>query len=931
MKVNYASLTEAKKALGDIADNIQRANVPQSSGIDPHFVEDVRGNVSRIESISIRRGDIQIAKALRSSITQVSGVGVIERSLQSLQQALGDPSDQSKSSLVMAVVNFTSSAKSLAANQDPSIKQFFVTNSIKLADTISDITTKIDALRYDADQNLQGSIQEANQIIRDLKVLNEQISISGSIRLFDQRDRLLNQLATHFDIRVRFGNRGEALVSSTNGGATILDQTGGYAQLSYAGLLSQEAMIGGASLNPVNLDWYNRDNQKISSTEVINSNSLMASQIAGGAISANIKLRDQILPDSKETLTALTKTIADRVNKMHNSGSPFPPKTKFTSNKLVSLSQIGSWGGGIKVAVVGSQGEEVEGSSGPIRDIEINLEKLPSLNGNGKPKVADIVKELNESLNSGISSNRLSIGEVFDQQPVGVAIPNQYLVNDIKLVGRSNIDNAGINAGILTFDFEIDGSQYSGSKVEILGVAVSGGGALVSQLPEAFNLAKGTHIRTNQPITVRGINAAHDIDVQIRVIGDNGVVREGTARFSVNAANPNMINQRVVGTPQAGNMHQAPPPGLITHLPIATARLVKADGSRINDDDVYTEGYLQIETTSKELALIIDSSDSKDLGFNTESATDRGFGHFFGFNDYFNWNEKSGELEVNPEIATDVNKISMGKVSLGGRVDIIKVGDTRATMDMLFAGNPAPGDTVTIAGQLFTFRAAGPLAANEVLIGGGLPATMANLANTITATNGLLVDAVSNGLDTITLAAKNPGLSGNNIQVAVNMGGGTNVTLTDGAAVVTGPLAIIPATILGGGTDKNANVTINSSRIGNASTQVVQLLSDLDKKMITVEGTKLVPTFSATLNGVTTIIASSLAGQLGTAKNDLKVAENVLETMTKLRNDNSGIDKQTEYLKTLDLQDLLNAITATIRITNDINKMIINSIAAAAA
>ncbi|WP_316354365.1 FlgK family flagellar hook-associated protein [Candidatus Trichorickettsia mobilis] len=928
MKVNnYAqSLQATREAMTVTAENIQKSEVPQAIRTDYQMLDEVQGGkFSGVRCISVPSEDPRIMKELRDSITKVSGAGVIERSLQSLQQVLSDPNDPPKSILVARMVAFTSSAKSLAANQDPATKQFFITNSIKLADTISNITTKIDELRYVADQNVTGALQEANQIIRELKTLNEKISISGSFELLAQRNRLLNQLSTHFNVRVRYGNKGEAFISSNNGGARILDQTGGYAQLSYDGLLSQEAMISGASLNPVNLDWYNSADKKLSSTEVINTSNLAASQIAGGTISANIKLRDQILPDSKEALKSLTKTISDRVNKIHNSGSPFPPKTQFTSNKLVSLSDISSWEGNVKIAVVSDRGNEIDGSSGPIRDIEINLGKLPSLNGTGKPRIADIIKELNESLNSGISSNRLGIGEVFDQQPIGVAIPNQYLVNDIKLVGRSNIDNAGINAGKFTFDFDIDGSQYSDSEVEILEVLVDGGGARESQLPEPFNLAQGTHVRTNQAITVNGINAIHNIDVRIRVIGKNGTVQEGVARFTVNAANPDMINERVVGVAHGGDMRQ---PNLITHRPIATARLVKADGSRINDNDMYTEGYLQIETTGKDLALVIDSSNSKDLGFGTgQLATDRGFGHFFGFNNYFEWNEKSGEIEINPEIATDVNKLSMGKVSLGGRVETIKVGDAPATMDMLFAGgNPVGGDTVTIAGQTFIFRAAGPFAANEVPIGPNLHATIDNLAATITATNGLLVSAVSNGAGTIILTAKNSGQSGNLIAVAVTVNiAGINVTLTNGAAVAVGP-AINPASILGGGTDKNENVTINSSRIGNASTQLLQLLSKLDGEMITVERTALFPTFSATMNGVVTIVASSLAGQLGTTVNDLKVAENVLEAMTKLRNDTSGIDKHTEYLKELTLQDLLNAITATIRIFNNINEKIINSI-----
>ena len=85
----------------------------------------------------------------------------------------------------------------------------------------------------------------------------------------------------------------------------------------------------------------------------------------------------------------------------------------------------------------------------------------------------------------------------------------------------------------MNWDLELDGSKYFGRKVQVLGVTSAAGQAL--NWPQKFNIAQGAHTRTNQHITVDSIaGGLQNINVQFRVIGDNGVVEEGVARCAIN-------------------------------------------------------------------------------------------------------------------------------------------------------------------------------------------------------------------------------------------------------------------------------------------------------------------------------------------------------------------------------------------------------------
>ena len=277
------------------------------------------------------------------------------------------------------------------------------------------------------------------------------------------------------------------------------------------------------------------------------------------------------MPQAGEAVKSLASKVMSTINAVHNKYSPFPPKTTITSANELRFNDFVGWDGVLTIAATTKAGTHLDGNSnsGAVRPISIDVSSLPTASANGAATVKEMIDEINAYLGHGLADNRLALG-VINETPIAIGpVQPTYLLNNIKLAGMSDVDANGN----LSFDLELDGSKYFGSKVQVLSVTSPAGQAL--NLPQTFNLALGAHTRTNQQINVGGIvGGPQDIDVQIRVIGDNGVIEEGVARFTIDPTLPNgtaMLNQRVVGTAQGGTIVAT---GSDTYAPIAIAKLV---------------------------------------------------------------------------------------------------------------------------------------------------------------------------------------------------------------------------------------------------------------------------------------------------------------------------------------------------------------------
>jgi hypothetical protein len=602
-------------------------------------------------------------------------------------------------------------------------------------------------------------------------------------------------------------------------------------------------------------------------------------------------------------IKVLTSNFTEQVNDAHNSGSPFPPKGFFESKMEVSGNQTMEWGGPFTIFAVDEIGNQLKGGAGKLNPVTIDMQNLRAAVG-GTPTVAELIAELNEKLDTAPSRERAAMGAILgagDGQ-----IPGEYLLNNIQLKANSTVDN-----GRFTFELDLQGNSHFGSKIEVLSVITADDVAgtnnqdvLAADLPGDFTLGKDQNVATGQPITVTGAGANRLITMQIRITGDNGVVSKGTVSFRANDQID--VNGRISfdSALVGGTADDFNPAPVTSHSGVAKARLVDANGNTVDPASGQT-GKLVIESNNPNYRMVFQGGN---------------FAAQFGFNDLLQYDARTGGLEVTQAIVDDVNQLAIGQVQKNAGADVVhSVGDVQASGELVFAfggGNLAVGDTVTIDGVIFTFSgapAAGPL---QVLAdaGGNNAASLTNLQNKINAHpafNNRII-AEFNGINTFKITALTPGISGNNIQVATDLSvsGGGNATasyvLVGGVAGV--QQAVNPLSPLAGGTNKFATEKVFSYNLEPGSKQVVETLSNLQSSLVAINAEGIVPAAVASLAGLATIITGLLSDYANESEIDSRVAATVLEQTDKVIKENSGIQREPEYLRALDLAQLMNAL-----------------------
>lgn len=120
--------------------------------------------------------------------------------------------------------------------------------------------------------------------------------------------------------------------------------------------------------------------------------------------------------------------------------------------------------------------------------------------------------------------------------------------------------------------------------------------------------------------------------------------------------------------------------------------------------------------------------------------------------------------------------------TLGANSTVSFLAAPTAIGSISFGVNAANNDTITIGGTLITFKAAGPVVGNQVLIGGNTAATLANLLAFLTASVDANITQCSYSVagNKLYLVNKTPGAGGNAFTIAASVAITSGATLTGG-------------------------------------------------------------------------------------------------------------------------------------------------------
>src|ERR1700736_6681546 len=216
-----AGLRANQAALSITSSNIANAQTPGYVSESTNQVEVLTGDTGA--SVSVTGVNRQLTQYIQTQLrTETSGGAYADQMasvLTQLQSVYGTPGEAG--TLETAFSNFTTALQSLSTTSGSSSAQISaVTAAQSLAQQLNATTQGIQALRSNAEQDINISVGQANAAMSQIAQLNTQLqSLSATdptaATLMDQRDKAIDQLSQLMDIRVSTNGTNQATIYPT--------------------------------------------------------------------------------------------------------------------------------------------------------------------------------------------------------------------------------------------------------------------------------------------------------------------------------------------------------------------------------------------------------------------------------------------------------------------------------------------------------------------------------------------------------------------------------------------------------------------------------------------------------------------------------------------------------------------------------------------
>lgn len=304
-----SGLKASQNGLGLVAANVSNADTPGYTRKTLVTEQAVAGGVTiGVRSEQIRRElDTYIQRQLRTETAGDSYARTRAGYLDRLQGVFGAPGDDQ--SLDALTADFSASIDALAASPDDGgARSAVIQQAQLLAQKLNDASADVQDLRGQADQTIADGVDKANEALRSIETLTDQIvsaNASGhsTAALLDQRDAAIDTVSGLIDVRVEDLGGGEIRVK-TQGGVSLYDGSASTLSFTPTATMTADARY---SADPTERTIGTITLTRPSGYSV---DLLANGQLRSGELRALADLRDKSLPQAQTQLDELAANLA---------------------------------------------------------------------------------------------------------------------------------------------------------------------------------------------------------------------------------------------------------------------------------------------------------------------------------------------------------------------------------------------------------------------------------------------------------------------------------------------------------------------------------------------------------------------------------------------------------------------------------------------
>lgn len=227
---------------------------------------------------------------------ETQGLGRYETGEMMLKQLEGIYAESSGAGLSNILSEFWGSWNDLANDPESQANRAVVKDKgVVLANTFNRIHTDMQNMQNQLAYEIESKIKSVNQISEQIAVINNQIQLSNSPDLKDERDILIADLAEMINIKVRENDQGQ--VNITTSGLLLVSEA------EASELTMSVSRID--EYNNITISFQNMDHQP---------------DIFSGQLKSLIDIHNERIPANIDKLNELARSIAENVNNLHSSG-----------------------------------------------------------------------------------------------------------------------------------------------------------------------------------------------------------------------------------------------------------------------------------------------------------------------------------------------------------------------------------------------------------------------------------------------------------------------------------------------------------------------------------------------------------------------------------------------------------------------------------
>jgi flagellar hook-associated protein 1 FlgK len=327
-----SGLRTNQAALSVVSSNIANAQTPGYVTRTSIQTETVNGDAGAgVITTGVNRQVEQFVQTqLRTEMAGGAYADQMASVLSQLQTVYGTPG--SAGTLENAYSNFTTALQSLSTTSGSASSQITVgTAAQALAQQLNATTQGIQALRSNAEQDINISVGQANAAMSQIAQLNTQLQTLSATdptaaTLMDQRDKAIDQLSQLMDIRVSTNGMNQATIYTTSG-------------VELVGVQASTMSFNSQGTLNANSQWSSNPAQSTTGTISIRlANGATIDMIANkgissGQIAADVTLRDKTLVQAQTQIDQLAASMASALSDKTTAGTAAPatlaPKVGF--------------------------------------------------------------------------------------------------------------------------------------------------------------------------------------------------------------------------------------------------------------------------------------------------------------------------------------------------------------------------------------------------------------------------------------------------------------------------------------------------------------------------------------------------------------------------------------------------------------------------